>query len=130
MPTFFLHIARGPKATYGPSQGHPPETISVDNYISRLVKWNIGVLSGFLSGIVARRNVTGLEGQVEASSGVWRSTRKDGMMILDEVKEVIMLPRFDARASRHQATDNRTKLDAEVESQLSNLVSAIADLYR
>jgi hypothetical protein len=129
IPSFFLHIMRGARANAETALGARPLTIFLDNKTERLVEWNARVLGGFLRSILARRNVAIKEGPLEMASAGWQSTLKVGA-VLDEVKEVITLPRFDARVARHQATISRPKLDVEVAKQLKNLVSVIAEMYR
>ena len=49
---------------------------------------------------------------------------------IDEVKEIIHLPKFDARAAKNQQDPKTIELDKQVVEQLHNYVTVIASLYR
>ena len=84
-----------------------PET---DPKIRRLISWNVECLVRLLKEIVARRNV-GSQGSAHfplSASEPSESKIKKGETFLDEVKEIIALPRFDdsmaaAKQDQHPA---------------------------
>jgi hypothetical protein len=103
--------------------------------LQRLVRWNGDVLLRLLKQIVARRNATtqqslpGLTQLLHGTSTVSDDGARCGTVI-DEVKEVIALPRFDAKAVKNQQDARTVTLDKEVTEQLHNYVTVIASLYR
>lgn len=103
--------------------------------LQRLVRWNGDVLLRLLKQIVARRNATtqqGLRGFPKLAHGT--STASDHgahcATVIDEVKEVIALPKFDAKAVKNQQDARTVTLDTKVTEQLHNYVTVIASLYR
>jgi hypothetical protein len=103
----------------------------LDDKTKRLVEWNKDVLARLLKQIVARRNAsTAASNLVEShSSGVSMIGRED-KTVIDEVKEIIHLPEFDAAALKNQQNLDTIELDPEVSSQLRNLVTSIAMMYK
>jgi len=104
--------------------------------VKRLVDWNVDVLKRLLQKIQAQRIAKG------TSSGGEYSThqRKLGMVhverdvslnnfVLDEVQEIIMLPRFDQTA-RYDGNPNKIVLPTEVLNQLRLFVSSVALMHR
>ncbi|CAB9514914.1 Receptor-type guanylate cyclase gcy [Seminavis robusta] len=102
--------------------------------LQRLVRWNADVLNRLLKQIVARRNAKTQQGLKallhSASSAATDESSIAGGTVIDEVKEVIALPKFDAKAARNQQDPRTIQLDKEVTDQLHNYVTVIASLYR
>ncbi|CAB9527346.1 Receptor-type guanylate cyclase gcy [Seminavis robusta] len=98
----------------------------------RLVKWNVEIISRLLKQVVSRRNELTKLQKRRAPSMDFRveTSREDGTTVIDEVKEIIELPEFDAKAARDQQDPQTIQLDPKVESQLLDYISLIASMYR
>ena len=97
--------------------------------ISRLVDWNVDVLTRLLKLIVAKNHVLKNPVEITPSSPGWARDVSDGKTVLDEVKETIALPPFHAKMVHLQDAADRIELDPEVKSQLREFVSNIAAMY-
>lgn len=95
----------------------------------RLIMWNTDILKRLLRLIVASRSdVSKPQTRASEAPVVFG---KQGMTVLDEVKEIIELPDFDAKdASKNRLNSERIELDAQVCSELREYVTAIAQSYR
>ena len=89
----------------------------------RLVDWNVQVLLRFLKIIVARR---GTSNECIASDD-WNGVAQLDVAVVDEVAEIIALPKYKKMA---EAESESAPINAEVESQLHEYVTAIAQMYR
>jgi hypothetical protein len=99
----------------------------------RLVDWVTNMLLPLLEQIVAQREA----GKMVHSSSA--SISKDEMdvtakernhsMALEEVQEIITLPKFDAKVAAQQAAANQVELSQTVKGQLTSLVGSLATLY-
>ena len=113
--------------------------------IKRLVKWNAEMLLRILKQVVARRdaiesltNEEGSERPDLASSTFSSSSRSvikrtssiDGRTCMDEVKEIIQLPKFNTRAAKIQKDASQVVLDPKVSQQLHDYITVIASMYR
>ena len=91
--------------------------------LDRLVDWNVELLISLLKKIVARRSV------VETTSGE-NDESYHGKIALDEIREVIEMPDFNAEAAVHMASDTSTvELPDEVRTELKAYVHRIAANY-
>ena len=100
--------------------------------IKRLVDWNVDVLKRLLKQIVAKRNASSNE-QFELNSHTMMMLEVDigsDTYVLDEVKEIITLPQFDAKNHKLQENPNKIELPKVVEDQLRLYVSSIAAMHR
>jgi hypothetical protein len=96
-----------PGASLGGSvQGNQPSANT-----SRLVLWNVEILARLLKELAVRRKALHIE-QEEIDGSL--DNLESGNMILDEVKEIITLPRFDKTVMK----------------QLRDFVGVISSLYR
>ena len=142
MQTYWLNIGQSAASTVsGGSINHSEsddffEDISEEqlNKQSRLVDWNVEVLRKLLKQIAARREFRALDAS-RAGSSIETSKdlvykRDSDKTILDEVSEVIALPKFDSKAAKRERNPNNIKLGQDVESQLHNYVRSIACMYR
>jgi hypothetical protein len=93
----------------------------------RLVSWNVEVLIRILKQIVARRNTSSRNKGPTPDESLFLESQGKGL--LDEVKEIITLPQFDAKAARQQKNPNDIQLNPSVVSQLNDFVSRIAGMY-
>lgn len=99
----------------------------------RLVDWQVDVFSRLLKQVMACRNA------LERCSDVPQSNSSDtsllwdsapGQTCLDEVKEIITLPEFNARRARLQQDAETVDLGENVRKQLREYISTIAYMYR
>jgi class 3 adenylate cyclase len=100
--------------------------------IKRLVDWNVDVLKRLLKQIVAKRNASSNQ-QFELNGQTMMMLEVDigsDTYVLDEVKEIITLPQFDARSHKLQENPNKIELPKAVEDQLRLYVSSIAAMHR
>jgi hypothetical protein len=96
-----------------------------DEKTARLIDWNVDVLLRLLRQIVARR--LSRQAQADASQVDESQFLETGHLVIDEVKEVITLPRYEA-ISRHFDPESVVLEDAVVE-QLHAFVSNVAGMY-
>jgi class 3 adenylate cyclase len=102
----------------------------------RLVDWNTDILMRLLREINARRKATTdkrRDSMVENPCGL-RSLEQGDIhkreTVLDEVEEIVNLPKFDARAAKNQQDPESLDLGTEVLNQLRDYVATIAAMYR
>jgi hypothetical protein len=94
---------------------------------SRLIDWNVEILSRLLKHVIARRNALGLEYMPDEEVTFERA---EGQTVLEEVREIITLPKFDASAAKRQEDPEKMELDEDVKEQLHKYVSTLAAMYR
>ena len=98
-------------------------TVTLNGKTKRLVDWNVQVLLRFLKLIVTRRGTS----DDCILSDDWHSVIKPDVAVVDEVAEIIALPEFTKTAG---AESECAQINAEVEFQLHEYVTAIAHMYR
>lgn len=95
----------------------------------RLVDWNVEVLLRLLKQVVARR-----ESQGRKITGVVINELElkpaRGQTVLDEVKEIITLPQFDASTGNTRQQIDSVDIDAKAAEQLHDYVTNVASMYR
>jgi hypothetical protein len=97
----------------------------------RLVQWNVDVLSRLLKQIVARRKCSGKSHRAVTLSFEDAVIRAHSTKTpLDEMVDIIALPKFNAQAAKKQLRPEDIELGEKVESELGNYVSSIAMMYR
>ena len=94
----------------------------LDGKTRRLIDWNVDLLLRPLRQNVARRQALCQKKTPKRH----RLSFAPGTTIIDEVKETITLPRFDAEAARHESRPEDTVLGPEVASELHDYVTTIA----
>lgn len=98
--------------------------------MNRLIEWNVDVLHRLLRQVVARRSAIGIPPGVSlANERVERKILFSNGQVIDEVKEIIHLPRFNAQAARRQEDPDAIDIPQTVLNQLYDLVAVIADMY-
>lgn len=114
---------------------------------ARLIDWNCDVLLRLLKQIVARRRAMAKYKQRESIVGLngLKSSRRaslngsaHGMMdesnengtVIDEVREIITLPKLDLKLAKAQEEADSIELEEEIVGQLNEYVSNIAAMYR
>ncbi|CAB9513950.1 Receptor-type guanylate cyclase gcy [Seminavis robusta] len=114
----------------------PEQTLGISDdetkaKMTRLIGWTYEIMFPLLKMIVARRTAE-KERKVltENPSGVAWLEREIGSTnnVLDEVEEVISLPHYDAKVQKKIKPDN-VELDFQVEAQLEEYLTVIANLY-
>ena len=108
-----------------------PETFTRDQRdalkTQRLVDYNVDILAKLLHQIVVRR-------AANPPKMVTRIQRKNFRvqegLVLDEVKDIIALPQFDANTFKNHIDPNTLMLSPRIHTQLNSYVSKIAALYR
>ena len=109
----------------------------LDAKAKRLVDWNCDQMVRLLKYVVARRNAQGRRTSAVLGSGTDKESvefrhsnlRKMGT-VLEEVREIITLPKFDAKVYRNHDDPDAVQLSDDVLQQLHDYVSTIATLYR
>jgi class 3 adenylate cyclase len=103
----------------------------VSNKTSRLIDWNVDVLSRLIKQIVARRKASKVP-KKDLSKQYFcpGDNRGAGTTVLDEVTEILALPEFDADAARRQQDPENIELDDSITSQLQQYVSNVSAMYR
>lgn len=107
--------------------------VNLDTKKMRLVEWNVDVLSRMLKSIIAHRQIMAKSKMSQsisrASSRVDDSSDQRPKMVLDEVAEVIKLPKFHSRSAQVVEKAERVIIGQNVMSQLRSYVTTIASLY-
>jgi hypothetical protein len=101
----------------------------LDGKMERLVDWNTDVLVRLLKQIIARQSA---QERTETREGREAASRDfvAGDTVIDEVVEIIELPKLDASASRQQALIDEIELDPTVVLQVRTYIQTIATMYR
>jgi hypothetical protein len=92
---------------------------------SRMVTWNVDVLSRILKQILAKRQAAGRKNQYLP---ILRCP--EGKTVVDEVVEVIDFPPYDAFSSQEKLDAGSVTLSAPVQAQLYEYVSHVCSLFR
>jgi len=106
-----------------------PHEDALDEKLERLVDWQVEVLSSLIRQIIALRNVTKERISSNTSTSVLVKSNFEGGTVLDEVKEIIQLPAFDAELVSRQQDPNSIELEYEISTQLHDFVHEIAEAY-
>lgn len=96
---------------------------------SRIVEWNVDLLQRQLKILVANRQAKAIRPEPTKEIEALEATLSNPeASLLEEVKDVIELPKFTAKAA--PADPRSIELDDVVMSQLRNYVATIASMYR
>ena len=99
----------------------------------RLVGWNCEIMLPLLKMIVARRSAEKKQKVLVENKVAVNQLEQDigsTINVLEEVAEVISLPRYDAKVQKKiKSNPARIELSEEVQSQLKEYVSVVASLY-
>jgi hypothetical protein len=105
--------------------------------VSRLIEWNVQVMTQCLKHIVARRNAAAANSDLTNVSSNETSTKKtmggleiDDKMTIDEVCEIIKLPEYKASVVAKQENPELIELSTTVTAQLNAIVTNVAAMYR
>ena len=94
--------------------------------IPRLVDWNVQILKRVLNQMAAQRSTVGSNRPLNEDE-VDKQLR-DGKLVIDEVEEVVKLPKY--RRSRSFNSQLTVEVSAKVEKQLQKYITAIAHSYK
>lgn len=109
------------------------------NKQQRLIDYNVDLLASLLKQVIARRKAISIARRASVdSTSIMRSRssldnvfeEKVASSLIEEVKEVIRLPNFDAVAYKEMIDPDSIEFPFEVQTQLQQYVAAIANLYR
>lgn len=103
-------------------------TKSLTNEVGRLIDWNAELLENYLERIV--KNQTQHVMASSASAGADFDVSTETGTLLDEVQEVISLPKYNARAIESMKAAETVELPSNVKDQLRQYVATIAHMYR
>jgi hypothetical protein len=90
----------------------------------RLVDWNVEVLFNLLKKIAVRRRLVKIKPTLAENNSVHGNTSP-----LQEVKEVMQMPAYNAEAAVKAMTSDSVELPPEVRSQLRDFVQTISSFY-
>jgi class 3 adenylate cyclase len=95
----------------------------------RLIEWNVEVLCDLLSRVIASKSTPYFGPSTESSPSLSSKPirRDEGTIVIDEMTEIIQIPRFDPKL---QQKVHPVKVPSIVKEQLHSYVSGIAQLYR
>jgi class 3 adenylate cyclase len=102
---------------------------ALSDKVNRQLDWNFDVLHRLLKQIAVQREVLGTNTQ-EHQSMLSTEGLQVGQTVLDEVKEIITLPRFNAKASIKDADLDAVLLGPNVLRQLRAYISTVASMYK
>jgi Adenylate and Guanylate cyclase catalytic domain len=96
----------------------------------RLIDWNVEVLLRLLKQVAGRRSSQGRQatGLVDKQALMLKPSR--GQTVLDEVKEIITLPKFDTSSMNTKKEAESVEMSPKVAEQLHDYVWNIASMYR
>ncbi|KAL7569394.1 hypothetical protein ACA910_010478 [Epithemia clementina (nom. ined.)] len=124
--------AHGPSQTLGNEPVDYLEVEAMNEKTRRLVDWNVEILVKLLKQIVSRREAQEAIGRKRSKSFL-EADQINGMArsgsMLDEVKEVIMLPEFDSSLVKTPRIPQQINLSTAVMAQIREYVSVIATMY-
>ncbi|KAL7562125.1 hypothetical protein ACA910_019867 [Epithemia clementina (nom. ined.)] len=124
---------RGPSTSSGHENDDEIHVQAIDDKTRRLVEWNVEIMVKLLKQIVSRREAREALGRRATNKSAlgapkWESTTRNGT-VLDEVKEVIMLPEFDPAVAKASRTAKQVALSPTVMAQLREYITLIATMY-
>ena len=96
--------------------------------IPRLVDWNVQLLKRVLNQMASQRSAVFSDRPLKEDA-VDRQLR-DGKLVIDEVEEVVKLPKYRATRSRSFNNQLLVEVSDEVEEQLREYITAIAHSYK
>ena len=100
----------------------------MDAKTQRLVDWNVQILSRLLKLIVARRQACAWSKEIPEAVSEDALMGNNGTTVLDEVKEIVSLPKYIATETEVNPDD--VELSQDVLQQLNTFVFSIGSWYR
>ena len=113
------------------------EDLSLPSRTSRQINWIVQEMSKLLRQVVARREAKRLTAKLDEEEeknqeeeDLPKFTRDPNQLVLEEIAEVIKLPKFSARAAKKQyEIESEIVLGEDVEKQLRAYVTNLAYMY-
>lgn len=110
----------------------------IEEKLERLIDWNVDVFSGLLKQIAAHRlakeqakgESRPKKGDVESLDDLRFEQISDEVSCLDEVKDIITLPKYDRKIAKFLQDPESIKLHQTVTDELREYIRAIALMYR
>jgi len=125
-----MDLGMVPEPIFQDPNGHMHgRTNSTDGKTTRLVKWNVGILSDILRRILSQRG-TESHKSITGTSSIGQLLDSSAVTVLDEVKEVISLPEFHEDSCSSNNDWKSLELDTVIKDQLKDFVTAVAAMYR
>ena len=131
----FKHSTESQGASSSRDSGEPEEEEAeteeeaLDQAQARLVDWIVQLMSADIKKLVYARIKARVAPSNETAPPSY--TPPEGSTCMDEVKEVIHMPKFDENQGHHQNGDFRKiEIDIEIIKLLGQYVSAVARHYR
>jgi len=104
-----------------------------DEKIERLVEWNVQILKRVLNQMATKRRAARTSAKAMDETAIDKKLR-DGKSVVDEVMEVIQLPKFQNKRSENRRSRKDVHVPVEVSdevvSQLRDFITAIAKTYK
>jgi hypothetical protein len=128
MQTYWLDVRRARSSN---PVSEPTSDAGVER--ERLVRWAAELLGKLLKKVVARRQAQrtlGTAGRTPEGGGDLKYSLRPGSTAIDEIAEVIALPKFSAAVTNKEMNPEKIVLGEVVEEQLVLYVRHIAHLYR
>jgi len=136
------HGGRGSVGSGSSRDGKNELQLDNTTKMTRLIDWQVDVFAKLLQKVICRREAQrknkrggSLDRQLSRfgaydGNGEGDFSLKNGRTCLDEVKEIIELPEFNAEAARNQQDPDGIVLDERVRAQLRGYIVAIAMMYQ
>lgn len=97
---------------------------------ARLIEWNVDLLKRNLQQIVARRKACVGDGKTLSVVNEDIVLSGEGETVIDEVREIIVMPAFDSKKAKKQEDPHSIELPDKVVAQLEDYVTFLARSYR
>ncbi|CAB9522519.1 Receptor-type guanylate cyclase gcy [Seminavis robusta] len=97
--------------------------------LQRWIEWNVEVFKGLLKQILARRAALLMRASAKPFTLTSTDFSAGSTMPLEEVKEIIELPKFDRKAARRLRENADVEVPEDVVQQLRLFITEVADLY-
>ena len=127
-------IVRGPSSSSGHGTGDELLAEAMDEKTRRLVDWNLEIMAKLLKQVVSRRQARE-ELSSRKSKHVLSDLNRSGHglektgTVLDEVKEVIMLPDFDPALADSTRSAKSIEFSEGIMNDLREFITRIASMY-
>jgi class 3 adenylate cyclase len=95
--------------------------------MTRLIEWNVDVLLRLLKQIAAAKSGKPSKPHAEDVAQTSSTAR---LTVLDEVRDIVALPKFDAKKAEKLEDVESIEIDEKVFAQLSSFVSNISGMYQ
>lgn len=107
--------------------------VKLSDKAERLVKWNVDIMLKILRQVEARRASTPGFKRTNRNGTLAQSQGEGGTLgtaIIDEVKDVLSLPQFNANVFQKHVEPTSIEISSKVAEQLTDYVTNVAAMYR